>query len=127
MNFSYETNFHQGSSFNNCIRASNQNFETFLYFLLVDNVQTCKDRVDQRYEEGGHYVDHNTIDSRYINGLKNLNIAHKHFDNVLIFNTSKDYQVDPVLNIKHGELANLFQPIPKAVQEYLMDIASLIK
>lgn len=103
-NVAYETNFHIDYHFRREQQAKEKGFETVLYFFFVENTDVCNERVQLRHELGGHFVDVKTIEHRWKEGLNRLNKALLSFDQVLIFDTTEDYNINFIAAIWKKEL-----------------------
>ncbi len=66
-------------------------FQVDLIFLGLASIQLAKERVNQRVENGGHFVPENTIEERYYMGLKVHDSEFKKFDLVQIHESLPDY------------------------------------
>lgn len=58
-------------------------YDIFIYFLAVDDVSLCIDRVNLRVRQGGHNVNPDIIRHRYTTGLALLK-HYRNFPNVLM-------------------------------------------
>lgn len=56
----------------------------------MQSIELAKERVKIRVSEGGHNIESNIIERRYLNGIKNLfEIYFPIFDGILIFDNSE--------------------------------------
>lgn len=91
-------------------------FEQFCCFWL-QNIELAKERVKIRVSEGGHNIDSEVIERRYIRGIKNLfNIYLPIVDGAFIFDNSEakheliaDKQFGSSLNIVNNYKFNLLK------------------
>ena len=88
INFCYETNFNSTPLYWPEIFRSNSYRIELVYFCL-NSIETAKERVRIRFENGGHFVPDNEVESRYKLGFKHLNENWKFFDSVTLFETSQ--------------------------------------
>jgi len=102
-NFSFQTNFDKSQTDKWRNKFSMKDFQTHLYFLYVDDVQTCIDRVSKRVLEGGHFVPENEIINRYHKGLNNFDAYFSEYNNVKFIDTSKQTN-ELYLEIKNKEI-----------------------
>lgn len=72
---------------------SESGFETELYFLYVDSINLCVQRVAKRVSEGGHNVPLEEITKRYIAGLQNFDLTFNRFDKVVMIDTSLEQNI----------------------------------
>lgn len=78
---------------------------------MLQNIKLAKERVKTRVSEGGHHIEPDIIERRYIKGIKNLfNIYLPIVENALIFDNSEgkhellaDKQIGTSLNIVNNE------------------------
>ena len=54
------------------IEAKEKGFQVTLLFFWLKNIQLAKERVKIRVSEGGHDIEPEVIERRYIRGIKNL-------------------------------------------------------
>lgn len=71
-NFAFETTLSTKSYKNKIIIAKEKGFTVTLIFFWLQNVELAKERVLTRVLEGGHNIESEIIERRYINGIKNL-------------------------------------------------------
>ena len=70
--------------------AKDKGYTVTLLFFWLDNVEIAKERVKNRVLEGGHNIEINVIERRYIKGIKNLfEIYLPIVDGALIFDNSE--------------------------------------
>ena len=70
--FSIETTL-ASKLFTKTIKTAQDNgYLTILLFFWLQNVETAKNRVAQRVKSGGHNIETDVIERRYISGIKNL-------------------------------------------------------
>lgn len=116
--FSFQSNFHDPVIFETIEKFKSKGFFTHLIYLYVDQINKLEERVKFRYEfKYLHFVDKNTIKSRYKKGLKLLNENHHRFDELSIFDNSSHYTISKDKNLpelifrrkketKHSQLNN---------------------
>ena len=116
-NFAFETTLSTRSYKNKIIKAKKNGYRVTLLFFWLQNIDLAKERVKTRVSEGGHNIEPDVIERRYIRGIKNLfNIYLPIVDGTLIFDNSEgkheliaDKQVDGFLNIINQEKYNLLK------------------
>lgn len=91
--FSFQTNYDKEYTDKWRTKFHNAGFQTELYFLYVDSVELCEQRVAKRVEEGGHNVPLEEIIKRYKNGLVNRDLHFDKFDKVVLIDTSKNQNI----------------------------------
>ena len=70
--------------------AKDKGYNVTLVFFWLDNVEIAKEKVKNRVLEGGHNIEINVIERRYIKGIKNLfEIYLPIVDGALIFDNSE--------------------------------------
>ena len=71
-NFAFETTLSTLSYKNKIIEAKKQGYRVTLLFFWLQNIELAKERVKIRVFEGGHNINPDVIERRYIRGIKNL-------------------------------------------------------
>ncbi len=97
--------------------AKEKGYRVILLFFWLQNIELAKKRVEIRVSEGGHNIEPEVIERRYIRGIKNLfNIYLPIVDGAFIFDNSElkhellaDKQFDTSLNIVNIDKFNLFK------------------
>ena len=103
-------------------------FNTFLYFLLINEIEVCKSRVEERVTvDHGHPVSEQTIEKRFHQGLYFLNRCISQFDKVFLYDASSTYDMKAIAVIEKGKLTRKIREIPAALREKLPDINEIIK
>ena len=99
-------------------------YATSMIYLALNNVEESIDRVKQRVSTGGHFVDEGSIRYNFDEGLKNLDFFSGRFDNLEIFDATRNYgELKPLLNIKQQQLVYLSDDLPAAVEQTIINIA----
>jgi len=115
--FAFETTLSTKSYGSKIIEAKKKGYRVTLLFFWLQNIELAKERVKTRVKEGGHNIEPEVIERRYIKGIKNLfNIYLPILDGVLIFDNSEgkhellaDKQSDGLLNILNHDKFNLLK------------------
>jgi predicted ABC-type ATPase len=81
--FSIETNLTDVETYKSFQGLQGLGYQIFIYFLSVDDVDICIDRVKMRVRQGGHHVSPDIIKQRYTTGLALLK-HYKEFPDTLI-------------------------------------------
>ncbi|MBX3257939.1 MAG: zeta toxin family protein, partial [Chitinophagaceae bacterium] len=71
-NFAFETTLSTRSYKQKVEEAKQKGFTTTLLFFWLQNAELAKERVRIRVSEGGHNIETDVIERRYIKGIKNL-------------------------------------------------------
>ncbi len=125
--FCYETNFDSYPIY----WAENfkeQGFQINLIFFCIENQEIARHRIQVRTEFKGHFVDNKTIDLKWKEGYKNVNIHFKFFDNVLFVDNSKQNDVyTNLVQIENGEIFIMTEKLPEYFEHRLPDIYKLMK
>lgn len=88
--FAFETTLSTRSYKNKIKTAREKGFTITLLFFWLQNVELAKERVKIRVQEGGHNIEPEIIERRYLNGIKNLfEIYLPIVDGLLIFDNSE--------------------------------------
>jgi predicted ABC-type ATPase len=88
--FAFETTLATRSYKNKIKTAREKGFTITLLFFWLQNVELAKERVKIRVSEGGHNIEPEIIERRYLNGIKNLfEIYLPIVDGLLLFDNSE--------------------------------------
>jgi predicted ABC-type ATPase len=89
-NFAFETTLATKSYKQKIIDAKKNGYNTTLLFFWLKNSDLAKERVKTRVLEGGHHIESEVIERRYLSGIINLfDIYLPIVDQVLIFDNSE--------------------------------------
>ncbi|KAA5533837.1 zeta toxin [Taibaiella lutea] len=116
-NFAFETTLSTKSYKNKIIEAKEKGYRVILLFFWLQNIELAKERVKVRVSEGGHNIEPQVIERRYIRGIKNLfDIYLPIVNGAFIFDNSEakhellaDKQIDASLNIINVEKFDLLK------------------
>ena len=116
-NFAFETTLSTKSYKSKINEAKDKGYRVSLLFFWLQNIELAKERVKVRVSEGGHNIEPEVIERRYIRGIKNLfDIYLPIVDGVFIFDNSEarheliaDKQIDNSLNILNIDKFNLLK------------------
>jgi predicted ABC-type ATPase len=116
-NFAFETTLSTRSYKIKIAEAKEKGYRITLLFFWLQNIDLAKERVKTRVKEGGHNIDPEVIERRYIRGIKNLfDIYLPIVDGALIFDNSEgkhellaDKKIDGLMNITNYEKYNLLK------------------
>ena len=87
--FAFETTLSSKSYKNKVTEAKKKGYTTTLLFFWLQSIDLAKERVKIRVSEGGHTIESNVIERRYIKGIKNLfDIYLPIIDGAFIFDNS---------------------------------------
>lgn len=90
VNFAFETTLATRSYKNKIVEAKQKGYNVTLLFFWLQTIQLAKERVLIRVNEGGHNIEPNIIERRYVNGINNLfEIYLPIVDGALIFDNSE--------------------------------------
>jgi predicted ABC-type ATPase len=91
--FAFETTLSVKTHKDTIYRAKNKGYNVTMLFFWLRTVDLAKQRVRTRVLEGGHNIEEDVIERRYIRGIKNLfDIYIKIADTVMIFDNSEGKQ-----------------------------------
>lgn len=115
--FAFETTLSTRSYKNKVVEAQEKGYRVTLLFFWLQNIELAKERVKIRVSEGGHNIEPEVIERRYIKGIKNLfDIYLPIVDGAFIFDNSEvqpqllaDKQIGNELNIVNQERFNLLK------------------
>lgn len=115
--FAFETTLSTKSYKNKIIKAKQKGYRVTLLFFWLQTTDLAKARVKTRVAEGGHNIEPEVIERRYIRGIKNLfDIYLPIVDGALLFDNSEgkheliaDKEIDGLLNTVNQEKLNLLR------------------
>ncbi len=116
-NFAFETTLSTRSYKNKIIEAKEKGYRVTLLFFWLQNSELAKERVKIRVTEGGHNIEPEVIERRYIKGIRNLfDIYLPIVDGALIFDNSEgkhellaEKQTGGLLSVINEEKFNLLK------------------
>lgn len=116
-NFAFETTLSTKSYKNKIIEAREKGYRIILLFFWLENIELAKERVKTRVLEGGHNIEPDVIERRYVRGIKNLfDIYLPIVDGAFIFDNSEakhnllaDKQLGNLLNIVNIDKFNILK------------------
>jgi predicted ABC-type ATPase len=93
-NFAFETTLAAKSYKNKILEAKTKGYSVTLLFFWLQTVELAKQRVLTRVLEGGHGIESEVIERRYLSGIKNLfDIYISIVDALWIFDNSEGYPI----------------------------------
>ncbi|MCE7069380.1 zeta toxin family protein [Dyadobacter sp. CY327] len=119
--FAFETTLSTRSYKVKIEEAKKKGFIVTLIFYWLNDVKLAKERVQMRVSEGGHNIEPDVIERRYVKGIKNLfdiylpivNLAFiidNSFENEeLIAKRSRDYSLNIFQEEKFNQLRNFYE------------------
>ncbi len=107
--FAFETTLSTRSYKNKLLEAKQSGYTITLLFFWLQNIELANERVKMRVAEGGHNIEPDVIERRYIRGIKNLfDIYMRVVDGVFIFDNTEgnaellaQKNIDGKLNIQN--------------------------
>lgn len=116
-NFAFETTLSTKSYKTKIQKAKDRGYRVILLFFWLQNIELAKERVRIRVSEGGHNIEPEVIERRYIRGIKNLfDIYLPIVDGAFIFDNSEakheliaDKQIDTSINIANIDKFNILK------------------
>ena len=118
-NFAFETTLSTRSYKSKIIEAQQNDYTVTLLFFWLQTIELAKELVKIRVSEGGHNIEPDVIERRYIKGINNLfEIYIPIVDDVLIFDNSEgkpellaekiDKELVVINKIKFNELKSYY-------------------
>lgn len=108
IDFAIETTLSTKSYLKLVKKAKSLGYTVTLLFFWLESVQIAKARVKRRVEQGGHNIDKEVIERRFIKGLKNLREFIKIVDNWIIMDN--DYAASRVIADSFEKKTNIHFP-----------------
>lgn len=98
-----------------------------IVFFCLSSQDIARQRVEERTEFKGHYVDNKTIDYKWREGYKNLNSYFNFFDNLLILDNSRHKKIyTNILQMENGSIELLSESVPAYFKHRLPNIYELL-
>jgi predicted ABC-type ATPase len=118
--FILETNFRDHHIMDVVEQFKSHGYEANLMYFLLRSESESLDRVTERVNDGGHFVDNISIGINYNEGLKNLIFFAPRFDRVAVFNASARIgTLQPILNIAFQKIKFVNPVIPDWAQSII--------
>ena len=126
--FCYETNFDSYPLYW-AQEFREQNYQINLIYFCLDNQEIARHRIQVRTEFKGHFVDNKTIDLKWKEGYKNLNLHYGFFDNILFVDNSRQMEIyTNILQIEQNKIVTLMcKNIPDYFNHRMPDIFNFIQ
>ena len=101
--------------------AKSLGYKLHLIFYCLESLELANKRVDIRTENQGHFIPKETVEYKWKEGYKNLNVRYTFFDYLLIIDNSKHLQ--PPSNLlsltKYDKDNFVLQKFANQLPEYL--------
>ena len=125
--FCYETNFDSHPTYWPEV-FKEKGYRLNLIFFCLNNRELAEHRVKVRAEFKGHFVNKETINTKWKAGYKNVNLHFKLFDNLLFVDNSVQNEVyTNLLQIQDDEIDLLTSELPEYFERRFPDIYALSK
>lgn len=121
-NFAFETTLATKTYKNTILEAKSRGYNVTLIFFWLQTVELAKKRVRERVLKGGHHIETDVIERRYLAGIRNLFDIYIPImiDKILIFDNSNgiheliankmgNSDIAVIDNVKFNKLVNLWQ------------------
>ncbi len=121
--FSCETVFSHESKLEFMIDAKSQRYKIYLYFISTEQPLINIDRIQNRVEQGGHFVPEDKIKSRYYRTMENLLPAIRLADKAYLFDNSgiEDGRMfQNFAEVEEGEISFLTHTAPAWFEKYIL-------
>jgi predicted ABC-type ATPase len=121
VSFTYETVMSHESKVDFLVKAKQNGYKVYLYYIATEDPDINSNRVNVRVAQKGHAVAPEIIKNRYYKSLHNLKAAVKNSSRAYIFDNSGE-QAKLIAEITEGSdvLMNEVADIPNWVVEYLL-------
>lgn len=122
--FTLETSFRDEPLLDIVARFKQFGYTTNMIYLALENIEKSATRVKERVLNGGHYVDQENILLNYRDGLQHLERFADHFDNLEIYNASKNIgELESLLKVENKQLVHLNNELPIDIAQVIISIA----
>ena len=105
--FNEETTLTGKTILNLIDKLRDKNYKLHLFYVGVDSVEIAKERIRSRVLKGGHDIPDEVVEKRYTESLQNLSKVLNKFDNVVIYDNTKEYRM--VLRIINKKIIKNFK------------------
>ena len=105
-------------------QAKEHGFKIYLYYIATKNPAINIERVDNRVEEGGHFVPKDKIESRYYKTMENLYSAILLSDKAYLFDNSNDEEKRTYSNfakVQNGCIELLKDVVPDWFERFVIN------
>lgn len=101
--FAFETTLATKTYVQKIKKAREDGYIVTLLFFWLNSVEMAKDRVKRRVSEGGHNIDEEVIERRYVAGIKNLFQLYLPVCDIIILMDNSDKTSKFVMKIENGD------------------------
>ena len=122
--FAIETNLYDVETYKSFQGLQGLGYNIFIYFLAVDDVSICINRVDLRVRQGGHSVNPDIIRQRYTTGLALLK-HYKDFPDVLMLLDNSEGVLNLEAELRKGVIHYQAKPCKAWAQSVIEEKLSL--
>lgn len=124
--FCYETNF-DSHPMVWPTKFKDLGYQINLIFFCLQDQEIAKHRVQVRTEFKGHFVDDKTIDLKWREGYKNVNLFFREFDNILFVDNSVNNEIYiNLLQILNNDVYIMTEVLPEYFEHRLPDVYRFI-
>jgi predicted ABC-type ATPase len=124
--FAFESNLVSNYSYEIVTELSTKGYSTYLVYIGANELSTLNFRIDQRVQEGLHYVSPEDVRQRYEEALRKLPSNLKHFDKVVFLDNSLQGEVPAeILHVEKGVIKWKSQQTPIWLNQILPTIQKL--
>jgi predicted ABC-type ATPase len=122
--FVIETNFRDNALLDTAERFRTHGYDINMVYLVLNNIPESMARVSYRVDNGGHFVDDDSIRINYTEGLINLDYFADRFDNLEIIDASGSYlQLMSLLSVRQQKLVYKNNFVPQDVAQIVDRLA----
>lgn len=129
--FAYETNFMDGNAMTTSRYFKAHGYKTHMVYFAMASVKQCEERVSHRFNNNiGHDVDKENIKKNYEIGTKKLEIYHKEFDKLTIYDNSivgTSRFPRKLVEMEKGKCTFVSSNVPKWFEKVFPDLDKEIK
>jgi predicted ABC-type ATPase len=123
--FTLETNFRDESLMDVIAEFKQDGYTINMVYLTLENIEQSVSRVNQRVDQGGHYVDLKNIKENYDLGLKYLERFADRFDKLEILDASNSvFQLRSLLSVHQNQLVYISEDPPHWIKPVLNAITA---
>ena len=91
-------------------KLKSKNYKLHLFYVGINSVDIAKERIKNRVLRGGHDIPDKIVEKRYNESLENLSKILNKFDNVTVYDNTKEYKM--ILKIINKKIIKQSDELP---------------
>lgn len=99
-------------------KLKSKNYKLHLFYIGINSVDIVKERIRNRVLRGGHDIPDKIVEKRYNESLKNLLKILNKFDNVTVYDNTKEYKM--ILKIINKKIIKQSNELPNWAKDIFL-------